>query len=69
MAQTKVSDETKRIPEVRRLAEIRAEEISNGTCTIDQLGEFDRESCWLAAESEAISQAEKSMEYQIRRTC
>ncbi len=49
------------IPQVRRLAEDRAAEISNGLLTLDQLGTFDREECWLEAESEAISIAEHQM--------
>lgn len=49
------------IPQVRRLAEERAAEISNGTLTLDQLGTIDREGCWLAAEDEAISIAERQM--------
>ena len=49
------------IPQVRRLAEERAEEISNGTLTLDELGPTDQEGCWLAAESEAISIAEDQM--------
>ncbi len=49
------------IPQVRRLAEERAEEISNGQLTLDQLGPTDREGCWLEAEAEAISIAEHQM--------
>jgi hypothetical protein len=53
--------EIRTIPQVRRLAEERAEEISNGTLTLEQLGPTDREGCWLAAEDEAISIAERQM--------
>ncbi len=53
--------EIRSIPEVRRLAEDRAAEISNGELTLDQLGPTDREGCWLEAEAEAINIAERQM--------
>ena len=53
--------EIRTIPEVRRLAEIRAEEISNGTLRLNQLTPTDQEACWTAAEAEAISRAERYM--------
>ncbi len=54
-------NEIRTIPQVRRLAEERAVEISNGMLTLEQLGAFDREACWLAAEDEAVSIAEHQM--------
>ena len=55
-----MTNEMRSIPQVRATGfEERAEEISNGTLTLDQLGSFDREGCWLAAEDEAISMAER----------
>jgi hypothetical protein len=52
-------DEIRTIPEVRRLAEVRADEMSNGEKRLEDLGALDREACWLAAEAEAITRAER----------
>ncbi len=53
--------------EIKKLAEERASEISNGTLTLDQLGAFDREGCLLAAEDEYIYIVERQRQQDEER--
>lgn len=48
--------------EIRKLAEIRAAEISNGLLTLSQLGTTDQEACWLSAEDDYIFRANQQAE-------
>ena len=57
-----MTNEMRSIPQVRRLAEERAEEISNGTLRLDQLWTTSTaKAARPAAEDEAVSMAERQM--------
>ena len=63
MKDLKDRDET-----IRRFAEIRAEEVSNGEKRLEELSELDQEMIWSAAEDDAIAWAEHEYDRRMERT-